>query len=62
MVSRGQKMKAISISVFVTIMTATSLLAWGESCPYSAGKTVSTCEAGYVWDEQAQACVANPMS
>ena len=55
-------MKAISISLFVTIMTATSLLAWGESCPYSAGKTVSTCEAGYVWDEQAQACVANPMS
>ena len=55
-------MKALAVSTFVMIMTATSAFAWGEGrCPYQE-ETASSCEAGYTWDDQMKECVPTPMS
>lgn len=55
-------MKVISVRAFVSIMPATSVLAWGGSCHNLKEDTASACESGYVWDNQAQECIDNPTS
>ena len=53
-------MKALSTSVFVLIMTATSSFAWGEGGCASKNKAdlqAMSCAAGYSWSEEAGECV-----
>ena len=59
-VRRRLGMKALSTSVCVLIMTATSSFAWGEGGCASKNKAAlqaMSCAAGYSWSEEAGECV-----
>ena len=58
-------MKAISISVFALILANTATSSFAGGCSKHNGDAnleAMACQAGYTWDEEAEACVEAPQA
>ena len=60
---RSIKKKKLSLSVFALVLTATSSFAGGCSKHnHDANLEAMACQVGYIWDEEAEACVEAPQA
>ena len=54
---KGENMKALSTSIFILTMTASSLFAGNCAKHNKANLEAMACEAGFTWNETSAECV-----
>ena len=55
-------MKAISVSVFALVLTASASFAGGCSKHNNTNLEAMSCQVGYTWDDDAKECVQAPQA
>ena len=54
---KGENMKALSTSIFILVMTASSVFAGNCSKHNKANLEAMACESGFTWNETTAECV-----
>ena len=55
-------MKAVSVSVFAFVLTASASFAGGCSKHNHTNLEAMSCQIGYTWDDEAKECVQAPQA